>query len=248
MNVKLWNPTNTAWNLLKTYNTGTSVNALEYINATTMASGGQDKKVQIWSMSTATLIKSISPGGPVNSLQMLKNGFHIVIGAGPFIFVYNINDGTKIATLNGHIDAVTDFVLMRSGNLLASASRDKTIRIWDITTLTPTKTSTRTLTGHTNQVYGLKLVSYDMLASASVDQTVRLWSISSGTLLNTLNHTNTLLYSVDFLNCQTFVSGCVSNTEGFKVWSTLTGDLLNVTLNNMQIKSLAVIYPTTSNF
>ncbi len=247
--VKLWNPSNN-WNIVQTYNYGGSVYAFEYINSTTMASGGQDKKVQIWSIKTAKLAKTILPGGPVNCLQLLtKPGVsYLIIGAGPFVSIYNIDDGNRISILNGHKETVTDLVL--TGNTLISSSRDRTIRIWDITTLTPTKTSTRTLTGHTNQVYGLKLVSLDKIASTSIDQTVRLWSISSGSLLNTLTgNTNSMQYSVDFLDCGSFVSGDFSNNDGFKVWNTFTGGLLDaIASDNMQINTVAVINQNKGNY
>ena len=247
--VKLWNPT-TNWNLVQTYNYLGSVYAFEYINATTMASGGQDKKVQLWSIKTAKLIKTISPGGPVNCLQLLTKSSvsYLIIGAGPFVLIYNINSGNRISVLNGHKDTVTDLVL--TGNTLISSSRDKTIRIWDITTITSTMTSTRTLNGHANQVYGLKLVSRDKIASASIDQTVRLWSISSGSLINTLTgNTNYMQYSVDFLDCGSFVSGDFSNNDGIKVWDTFTGGLLDaINSDNMQINTVAVINQNTGNY
>jgi WD40 repeat protein len=59
------------------------------------------------------------------------------------------------------------------GRILASAGRDKTVRLWDPATGQPT----RTLTGHTDWVWGVAF-SPDgrILASASGDRTVRLWA------------------------------------------------------------------------
>ncbi|OTA22160.1 hypothetical protein BTJ68_14348 [Hortaea werneckii EXF-2000] len=62
-----------------------------------------------------------------------------------------------------------------SGNLLASASRDRTIRIWDVTT----GYCLRTLRGHGDWVRSLS-PSLDgrYLVSTSSDQTARLWDLS----------------------------------------------------------------------
>ena len=72
---------------------------------------------------------------------------------------------------------------MRCGSdgqdLLASASDDKTVRLWD----PATTAQQRVLTGHTDEVTGVCAVrvhGQDLLASASDDQTVRLWDPATG--------------------------------------------------------------------
>ena len=64
------------------------------------------------------------------------------------------------------------------GRLLATASADQTVRLWDVTTGQP---HGQPLTGHTDAVYGVAF-SPDgtLLATASDDQTVRLWDVATG--------------------------------------------------------------------
>ncbi len=59
------------------------------------------------------------------------------------------------------------------GRLLATASTDKTARLWD----PATGHCLRTLTGHTGTVHGVAF-SPDgrLLAAASLDKTARLWN------------------------------------------------------------------------
>ena len=69
------------------------------------------------------------------------------------------------------------------GRLLATASEDKTARLWD----PATGKNLRTLTGHTNAVMGVAF-SPDgrLLATASWDHTARLWDPATGERLRTL--------------------------------------------------------------
>lgn len=75
-----------------------------------------------------------------------------------------------LCTLSGHTDLVPDVVFSPNGAFLASASQDKTVRVWD----TATGICMAILEGHTSWV-GTITFSPDgtRLVSGSIDQTVR---------------------------------------------------------------------------
>lgn len=91
----------------------------------------------------------------------------------------------NIRTLPGHDHSVSAIRFIpsgaagapASGNLLVSASRDKTLRIWDVTT----GYCVKTLRGHADWVRDVS-PSFDgrWLLSAGTDQTARLWDATSG--------------------------------------------------------------------
>ena len=63
-----------------------------------------------------------------------------------------------------------------------SASQDTTIKVWNLNT----GTVRRTLTGHTQFVYALKVLNNGILVSGSYDKTIKFWDLTDGTLITTL--------------------------------------------------------------
>jgi hypothetical protein len=93
-------------------------------------------------------------------------------------------------TLRGHTGPITQIAWSPDGHLLASASRDQSIRLWDA----QTANLLHTLSDHSNSVYSVPW-SPDgrLLASASDDHTIRLWDAAIGRQTSTLeSHTGPL--------------------------------------------------------
>ncbi|MEH2168334.1 MAG: ribosome assembly protein 4, partial [Nostoc sp.] len=87
------------------------------------------------------------------------------------------NRAIEVNTLEGHNSPVNSVTYSPNGQQLASASADKTIKIWDVSSGKLLKT----LTGHSSPVNS---VTYSpngqQLASASADKTIKIWDVSSG--------------------------------------------------------------------
>ncbi|MCK9905110.1 hypothetical protein CC117_33155 [Parafrankia colletiae] len=91
-----------------------------------------------------------------------------------------------LRTLTGHTKAINTVAFSADGQLLASASDDGTVRLWEITTGT-----SRVLTGHTDIVTAA-VFSPDgtQLATSSYDRTVRVWELTTGTARVLTGHTD----------------------------------------------------------
>ncbi|RDW58661.1 hypothetical protein BP6252_13137 [Coleophoma cylindrospora] len=96
-----------------------------------------------------------------------------------------------LQTLEGHGDRVWSVAFSHDSKLLASASFDKTVKVWDAATGTLQQTleghGDETLEGHGDRVWSVAF-SHDskLLASASSDETVKVWDAATGTLQQTI--------------------------------------------------------------
>ncbi|HVW38221.1 MAG TPA: protein kinase, partial [Pirellulales bacterium] len=129
-------------------------------------------KIALWRLDTFQLDKTLA-GHPV---------------------VFHDLDGRRVKTAELGRDHIYSIAFSPDGKLLASASNDFTVRLWEIAT----GQYKRELVGHTFPVHGVAFSpTGKLLASASVDRTVKLWDADSGDLLKTLQH-------ADYVGCLAF--------------------------------------------
>ena len=130
--------------------------------------------------------------------------------------VYGIREQNR---LSGHKDNVWAVAFSPNGKIIASASGDKSIKLWKLD-----GTELKTLEGHDGSVFALNFSpSGKLIASASADNTIKLWKLD-GSLLKTLSgHTNQV-YSVAFSpDGKLIASG--SEDKTIKLWK-LDGSLV----------------------
>jgi WD40 repeat protein len=105
--------------------------------------------------------------------------------------VYSIREKNR---LQGHRDKVRAISFSPDGKILASASADNTIKLWNISNGILLKS----LTGHTNSIWSVSF-SPDgkIIASTASDGTIKLWNLN-GNLIKTLKGHNPILLDVHF--------------------------------------------------
>jgi platelet-activating factor acetylhydrolase IB subunit alpha len=155
----------------------------------TLASGSEDTTIKIWDWELGELDKTLKGhtkgvldvdfGGPKGQTLLASCSSDLTIKLWD-----PSNEYKNIRTLPGHDHSVSSIRFIPSGaagsplsgNLLVSASRDKTLKIWDVTT----GFCLKTIRGHAEWVRAVTpSIDGRWLLSGGHDQTARLWDANS---------------------------------------------------------------------
>ena len=127
-----------------------------------------------------------------------------------------------LQTLEGHSGWVSSVTFSHDSKLLASASWDKTVKVWDASN----GQCLQTLEGHSHTANSVTF-SHDskLLASASGDNTVKVWDTSNGQCLQTLEGHSRYVTSVTFSHDSKLLASA-SWDKTVKVWDANNGQCL----------------------
>ena len=177
-----------------------------------LASGSEDTTIKIWDWELGELERTLKGhtkpvldvdfGGPRGGTLLASCSSDLVIK------LWDPSDEYKnIRTLPGHDHSISSIRFIPSGaagapwsgNTMVSCSRDKTLRIWDVTT----GYCVKTLKGHTDWVRAVTpSVDGRWLLSVGNDQVPRLWDATTGeTKVTFLGHEHVI-------ECVTFAPSC----------------------------------------
>jgi serine/threonine protein kinase len=213
-------------------------------DAQTLVSGSQDNTVKVWKFNTGKELHTLKGHTAlVNSVAISPDGQAIASGSyDKTIKIWNLKTGEELRTLRGHTSEVLSVAFSLSspksfypqrnpkfpvsfknpGDLVVSASADKTIKVWNL----KTGKEIRTFKGHVADVNAVA-ISPDgqMLVSASDDRTIKLWNLNTGKEIRTFKghvaDVNAVAFSPEGNNIATG-----SDDKTVKIWNLRTGEEL----------------------
>lgn len=199
----------------------------------------EDVRLQRTNFANANFIHShfLQPFGSAFSVAFSPDGTQLATGdTSGSACLWRVADGQPLAVFKGHNNWVRSFQFSprAEANLLASASHDRTLKIWHTT-----GECLHTLEGHEEVVWAMSWRSDgQMLASGGFDRQIRLWDVETGECLNILSGHASMIFAVAWHpDLRTLASGSSDCT--IKIWDVETGKCLQTIQQDAMVLSLA---------
>jgi WD40 repeat protein len=155
----------------------------------TVAAGGFDGKLYLWEAPSGKSLAAVAAQPPpppntpppsanvVSALAFSPDSTQVAVGGSDAgIYLFQAADGKFVRPMAaGHTSSITGLLFHSSNTLLVSASKDRTLRLWN-----PANGQLyKALEGHGAWVQGVTFLAQGTrLASASADGSVRFWDLT----------------------------------------------------------------------
>ncbi|MBW4598706.1 MAG: caspase family protein [Calothrix sp. FI2-JRJ7] len=195
------------------------------VDGSKIISASGDGYVKVWNRNGILFKSFAAHSKEIYSIAVGKDKF-ATAGSDGAIKIWQ--DDKLIQTINAHNAEINHITFSPDNKLIASASKDNTVKIWVVSTGKLFFTLE-----HTAEVYGVSFSrDAENIASASVDKTIKLWRRSDGKLLNTLLGHKDWVYSVTFSPDSKIIAS-TSADKTIKLWRRANGKLLRTLRGHM---------------
>ncbi|MBW4562506.1 MAG: PD40 domain-containing protein [Mojavia pulchra JT2-VF2] len=139
-----------------------------------------------------------------------------------------LNQGSFKFNLTGHTDEITSFAFSPNGQILASASADKTIKLWNL------KTGKLLNTIKGNNAYGITQMAVNpnnqvLVTAGTEENAIRMWDLKTGKIVRKIainGFANSIRFSKDG-NQLLIISNRPFDSMQVEVWNAKNGKLIH---------------------
>ncbi|KAG9391435.1 WD domain, G-beta repeat [Carpediemonas membranifera] len=162
---------------------------------TLLATGGYDRIIRLWDAASGKNLKCFTFNPPglnapqvpnVNTLYITKNKSKLLAGGYAALHMFDIASSSTnaVATLDGHVGNVTQVDVEPHQRWIYSSSEDRTVRLWDSSTL---KSLKRLVHPHGVNTVALRPSHTNEMVTGDMDGHVIVWDISTDKHLKTID-------------------------------------------------------------
>lgn len=188
-----------------------------------IASGGFDNQIVVWESATGNVKQRLTglKAFPLSLTFSHDSRYIISAGKDSRITIWDVISGAEVRSIKAHNDDITD-VAIRSDNTIASASKDKMVKIWDFN-----GNLLRELTGHKREVMAVAF-SHDgeKVVSGSADGTVKEWEVATGKMIQSINAHDGWVRTVAYNHNSTQIASGGDDGK-INIWNRSSGKIQN---------------------
>lgn len=189
----------------------------------TLASGSQDKTVRLWNVDNGKCKQACKFNFVVSCIAFSPNNDCLAFGASSVIHLWKfVSNAVKMIT--DHLEHITSVAFSPDGVFLASASLNRSIRVWRV----ETGNCVCRYNGHINFVSSVAFFPGNcLLVSGSADKTLHIWSLETASCISMLGPCSDWVSRVAISpNGKILASCCLDKT--ISVWNAENGQLVHV--------------------
>ncbi|MEG4338016.1 WD40 repeat domain-containing protein [Microcoleus sp. D3_18_C2] len=182
------------------------------------------------------------PTDVITSLAISPDNTILVGGSWKNIWVWDLQTGGIIRSIEGHSHWVLSVAISPDGNTLVSGGADKTIKVWNL----KTGQVIRTLNGHSSWITAVAIAAHGKIVSGSADKTIKIWELNTGKLSKTIKNEKELFCVLSLcISHDGKVIACGSTNNKITLWNLDSGQLIgSIEGHSAWIQSLSI---TSSN-
>jgi WD40 repeat protein len=152
--------------------------AAEFSSDSKLLATAEGTRLSIWDTESGKPLRGpLQHEGPINLIRFNPDGTRIAAATGKTVVVWDTRTGTHAGAALQHSDDVIAVCFSLDGHLIATASRDKMVRVWNADTGSPA-TSPLKVTGEYNQSLEFAADGKSLLAASPKE--ISVWDTRSG--------------------------------------------------------------------